>query len=258
MPREIQLGLGDPPVRRFLYIGQDEGDSGACWYEYDHERKIKTYVPKRAITGYITGLRLEEHDMGRHGMKWKLDILLDAGTPYAIRSGLDTVFTRGVVLALASLVDTDNLALLGEALTFVVNPSTEQSKIVFGSLFTQAGNRVKFEWNKDIDIAPLVRHLQDYVGDGGQGDDDHHDEGEEPRAAARAPREQSPQRPTASGKANNSQLDELRRVAKLKDVDLDEEFQRIYPNAPTIEDLTVQEAIDFRKTLMAIVSRPSY
>lgn len=254
--REIQLGLGDPPVRRYLYVGQDEGDSGACWYEYNHDRGSKTYVPQRALTGYITGLRLAEHNMGRHGKRWKLDILMDAGAPYAIRSGADTVFTRGVVLALSALEASDNLQ-LKEPMAIVVSPSKEQTKIVFGAVYTANGSRVKFEWDKDADLISHIRYLQQYLGDGGVADDDHQDEDSEPRSV-RPPQWSGP--PSGNGHsarpaglANESQLTELRRVAGVKQVDLRDECARLFPHAVNgVEDLTSVEAIEFRKTLMAL------
>src|SRR6185369_13481282 len=129
--RELKLGLTDIPERRYLYVMQDDQGSGSCWYEYNIETKVKTHIPDRGLAGFITGLRLHEFS-SRFGKKWKLDILMDAGHPYAIRTGVETVFARGVVLSLREI---DSPEVLQGALTICVKPSADNPKVVYGSVF---------------------------------------------------------------------------------------------------------------------------
>lgn len=263
--REPKLGLCNPPFPRYLFVGQDEGDSGACWYELN-ENKNKIYVIERAIAGYLTGIRLEELDMGKYGKKWKLDLLLDAGQPFVIRSGVDTVFARGVILGLNALAIEDALNLT-QPIVIVVAPSQQEKKVVFGSVYIEAtGRRVKYEWEKDADLVPLIRHLQSFVGDGGGHDES---EGEEESHGSPAPdsrpnhRDAQPRNERPAGLANADVLKELRRVAvsigyvtdddppKLDVTLLDRECSSKFPYCHTIEDLRTGDAIEFRRILIS-------
>lgn len=256
--RELELGLGDPPVRRFLFVGQDETDPLSCWYELNANTQPMSKVPvqARALTGFITGLALKEHT-GRFGPKWKLTIFMDAGQPFAVRSGLDTVFSRGVILALCAIETPEQL---GDALTIVVTPSKENVKIVFGAIYlARSGQRVKCEWSKDADLVPLIQHLQSILGDGGQTDDIEDDAGH--NSDGNNQREQ--ERTSKPSGLDLNIVRELKRVAvqvgytiEGKDneadmVKLNAECHRLYPSAKTIHDLTGGQAIEFRKTLLS-------
>lgn len=263
--REPKLGLCNPPYPRYLFVGQDEGDSGACWYELN-ENKNRIYVTERAIAGYLTGIRLEERDMGKFGMKWKLDLLLSADQPFVIRTGVDTIFARGVILGLNALAVEDALNLT-EPIMIVVAPSKQEKKVVFGSVYVEAtGRRVKYEWEKDAELVPLIRHLQTFVGDGGGHDDS---EVEEESHGSPAPdnrsnyRDAQPRTERPAGLANADVLKELKRVGAnvgyvtdedppLLDIDqLNAECHKHFGYCKTIEDLKTGDAIEFRKILMS-------
>lgn len=259
--RELELGLGAPPDRRYLFVGQDEQDTNSCWYALNHDTKTKIPVPDRALTGYITGLRCREVKT-RFGPKWKLDILMDAGTPFGIRSGLDTTFTRGVVLSLIAIEDEEKLR---DALVIVVTPSTDNQKIVFGSVYlARTGQRVKYVWDKDAELVPLIQNLQSVLGDGGEVDMPDDSEAE---AAGAGGREHSGQgRP--AGLANADQIKELKRVGasvgfvtddtppvldlSLLNAECGSKFQNGDGSGKTIEQLTSNEAIEFRRLLMSM------
>lgn len=256
----VRLGLGDPPIRTYLYVAQDESDSASCWYKFDHDSKAKLPVQQRALTGYISGLKLHETS-GKFGKKEKLDILMDCGPagPYAIRSGLSTTFSRGIILALITIEDKETLL---EPLTIVVSPSKDNTKIVFGAVYIAAtGQRVKFDWDKEADLHDLVRVLQSVVGDGGSIDTET-DQEEHGASHGSDHREPPPRTGHPSSLANNAQIQELKRVGasvgfvgedQQLDIDwLNRECQKHYPDAATIEQLTVAEAIEFRQTLMSM------
>lgn len=249
----IPLGLGNPPDRRYLYVSQDDSNSGACWYEFNVEANRKTDVVERALTGYITGLRLKSVT-GKFGTKLKFDILMRADRLYAIRSGAETTFTKGIVQALIALETGDRTTLdPSRPLTIVVSPSTANSKIVFGAVYTADGTRVKFEWDKDIEVVPLIEHLQTIFGNGGQGDDDHQDEDEEPRARDERTQPHSNGQSHANGMASEAQIKELIRaggVAGYVDHELDKHCAGFY-NGRGIRQLSSIEAIEYRRTLMS-------
>lgn len=257
--REIQLGLGKPPVRRFLFIQQDERDPSMCWHELDFSTTPpkQIAVPESAITGYFTGLRLKEVASERHGSKWKLDIYMDAGEPFALRSGADTTFSRNVLLALATIDDPLQLA---EPFTIAVSPG--EKKNVFAAVyFAKTGQRIKAEWDKTAELVPIVSHLQTIFGDGGQGDEVN-EEGYGSPAPDSTPnyRDSQPRSEVTAraGLATADQIRELTRVGRLQGLvdgddcsKLNDDCARLHKGRMMI-DLTTGEVIEYRKTLLSM------
>jgi hypothetical protein len=59
MVTEIKLGLCNPPEPIYLYVKNAElGGESYLWYNYDIDREKTTPVPQRALTGYLSELRL--------------------------------------------------------------------------------------------------------------------------------------------------------------------------------------------------------
>jgi len=251
--QDFELGLCDEPARIFLYIAQDESGSGACWYRLDRTRNppAKVFEPQRAIRGYISGLRVAKVTTEKHGDKDKLDIFMNCGErTYAIRAGVETVFARGVLLSLLAIEDPEVLKGL---LTIVAAPSKDNAKIVFGQVFiTTTAQRVPFEWDKHIDLRESVTFLQTVLGDAGQSHDD------EPRDEVETVPDD-----IAEGDRHKLMVAELTRCGVLAGLahvgpdsktdltELNKECARLY-KGKTIDKLTREEGIAFRKTLMAI------
>lgn len=258
LPKE-DLGLGDPPERFWIYIGQDEQGSGSCWYTLDHTTQAasppRINIMERRLRGYITGLRMRE-TVWRNQPKWKLEIFIDGDRQYAIRAGLDTTFSRGIIMALASIASPEELK---GALYIVVKPADRNQKSVFGSVYLESGEKVKSEWDNKEPLVPIVNNLQLVLGDGGQSespsDNDHHvsdaarDQYEDP---------QRDERPTAANGERMStaaQHTELLRVAGLLSwsrEELDGDCAARYQGLP-INELTFVEAVEYRQTLLAAV-----
>lgn len=158
MDQEIKLGLGNPPEPQYLFVGAGkEGNVNYEWYYVDFDNGNQT-VPetRRALTGYIRELRINETEY-KGEKKPKLDIFISADQPYVVRSGLDTVFTRGVILALAIVED------YTEPLIIAVAPS-DQEKVVFGKVYRASGEKISVEWQKDANLMPLINHIQELLG----------------------------------------------------------------------------------------------
>lgn len=85
--------------------------------------------------------------------------MIMADRQYVIRTGVDTTFARGLLLAL-ELVD-DYAA----PLTLVAANSDKGEKVVFSRLYRAATNeRIKVEWDRDRKLFPLVTRLQARMG----------------------------------------------------------------------------------------------
>lgn len=250
LPKE-ELGLGDPPMRRWLYVGQDEGGSGSCWYTLDFEQNEKgtrVNVMERSLRGYITGIRAVEKNMGKHGLKWKFELFIDGDVQYGVRAGLETQFTRNVILALAAIDTPEDLT---GALYLVVSPSKQEAKIVFAAIHLPNGQKVKAEWDKTIPIVPMIENLQSVLGDGGgaEVDDQYESSPSEHRRDERPAMSSNGER-----MINDSQLGELRRLAGLQGWDeqlLNDHCASFY-NGLRVDELTVAEAVQYRQTLAAL------
>lgn len=161
------IGLCDPPFPSYIYVGL-EGNS--LWYFFDLETKEKMLIEKRAITGYLQDIRIRTVKT-----VLKFEIVLQAEQPYVIRSGEDTTFSRGFLLALNTLDPTE----INKKITIVVQPPDQSDKkSVFCRLYV--GNDNKFaKWNADIKIADLVNIVRKRLGLGlGRQDDFQHHQDE--------------------------------------------------------------------------------
>jgi hypothetical protein len=135
-----KTGLIDIVTTTYLYVGRGEEEaSNSCWYT----RFGGANVPQSAngLAGKL--VKIETAQTEYKGKKSeKLHIWMDCGgQAYCVQSGLDTLFSRGVLLALPE-------ATIGQDITIGVKPSKEDEKIVFGSIATASG-WVRSEWDKE-------------------------------------------------------------------------------------------------------------
>ncbi|UKP00997.1 hypothetical protein [Nostoc sp. UHCC 0870] len=150
---EIKLGLGNPPLPIYLYVDKEVADNYTyAWHHYDPQQDKKTLVADRALTGYISEIKLTSKDFkGKENLK--LDIVVLADELYVIRSGIETIFTKSFLLA-ASLIEDYN-----KPLTIVANPGDE--KVVFCSIFNpQIRQRIRYQWDANADFAGMIERIQ--------------------------------------------------------------------------------------------------
>ncbi|BAY41944.1 hypothetical protein NIES2111_63400 (plasmid) [Nostoc sp. NIES-2111] len=153
MVTEIKLGLGEPPYPVYLYVDKEEVNNYVySWHHWEPKQKIKTLVPQRSLTGYISELRVTSVDFkGKDNMK--LDIVVFADQLYIIRSGVETIFTKSFLLA-ASLIED-----FTRPITIVANPGDE--KVVFCSVFdAQTRSRVRYTWDANADFVSMIQDIQ--------------------------------------------------------------------------------------------------
>lgn len=167
---QIKLGLHDPPTPLYLFVG--EGDDGeTAWYKLNAESG-RVPVPERALSGYLTGLKMcmKEH---RGKQSAKLDIHLRGDRPYVIRSGVDTTFSRGVLLALEQLDDAGFFQSLDPRPITIVVRTGDNSKVILGDVYDAQNNEKKVwaDWN-DKKLLPLINQLQRSLGQEAQTWDD--------------------------------------------------------------------------------------
>ena len=154
---KIELGLCDPPEPTYLYVGNGEFQGQQyLWYCFDINSERVHPVFQRGLTGYIRELRVTPKEYkGKDATK--LDVVLSCDRLYIVRSGIETNFSKGLLLALSQINDFEN------PLTIVVAPGEET--VIFARLYiATTGERVKTEWNPNAPWLDLIQAINQKLG----------------------------------------------------------------------------------------------
>ncbi|QFS49600.1 hypothetical protein [Nostoc sphaeroides] len=157
MITEIKLGLCNPPEPIYLYVNQGEVDGESfVWYKFNISQEKKIPVPQRALTGYLSELRLTTKEFkGKDNLK--LDIVVSADELYVIRTGVETNFAKSFLLAASLIQD------FSKPLIIVANAGDENT--VFCNLYDAASKtKIYREWSRDLDWATIIRDIQSLLG----------------------------------------------------------------------------------------------
>jgi hypothetical protein len=157
MVTEIKLGLCNPPEPIYLYVNQGEVDGESyVWYKFNISQEKKIPVAQRALTGYLSELRLTTKEFkGKDNLK--LDIVVSADELYVVRTGVETNFAKSFLLA-ASLVQD-----FSKPLIIVATAGDENT--VFCNLYDAASKtKIYREWSRDLDWATIIRDIQSLLG----------------------------------------------------------------------------------------------
>ncbi|MBD2248876.1 hypothetical protein [Nostoc sp. FACHB-888] len=157
MVTEIKLGLCNPPEPIYLYVNQGEVDGESfVWYKFNISQDKKIPVTQRALTGYLSELRLTTKEFkGKDNLK--LDIVVSADELYVIRTGVETNFAKSFLLAASLIQD------FSKPLIIVANAGDENT--VFCNLYDAATKtKIYREWSRDLDWATIIRDIQCLLG----------------------------------------------------------------------------------------------
>lgn len=155
---EVKMGLGGAPDPIYLHVSESIGEDGEVhpWHMWDGKKQIP--VKDRSLTGVLSNIRLKLGPEFKGKRPVKIQLRIDAGSqPYVLQAGVETTFTRGMLLALDMVDD------ISQPLMFVVANGGE--KVVFARLHLAANaERVKIMWDKERKLFPLVQKLQQKIG----------------------------------------------------------------------------------------------
>ena len=157
MVTEIKLGLCNPPEPIYLFVNQGEVDGESyVWYKFNISQDKKIPVPQRALTGYLSELRLTTKEFkGKDNLK--LDIVVSADELYIIRTGVETNFAKSFLLAASLIQD------FSKPLIIVANAGDENT--VFCNLYDAASKtKIYREWSRDLNWATIIRDIQSLLG----------------------------------------------------------------------------------------------
>ncbi|MBD2535367.1 hypothetical protein H6G97_40620 [Nostoc flagelliforme FACHB-838] len=157
MIAEIKLGLCNPPEPIYLFVNQGEVDGESfVWYKFNISQDKKIPVTQRALTGYLSELRLTTKEFkGKDNLK--LDIVISADELYIVRTGVETNFAKSFLLAASIVQD------FSKPLIIVANAGDENT--VFCNLYDAATKtKIYREWSRDLDWATIIRDIQSLLG----------------------------------------------------------------------------------------------
>lgn len=165
---DIKLGFGDDPrFPKYVFVGADETDDKKpyLWYSLDGPGNV---VPQfdPALTGSLTDVKCIK-TMFKDKPNYKYDFFLQAGGQnFVIRSGVNTIFSRGIMLALeyvlSELVKPEGI---GACLFSFITSAGDEDNVVYGNLFDWAEGETVFpDWDKEKKLSPIMNILQGALG----------------------------------------------------------------------------------------------
>lgn len=153
---KLKFGLCNPPEPIYLYVNKSDVDA-SLWYQFNVEKEEKTSVFERAVCGYLRELRLSGKEYkGKENLK--LDIVVDCeNEKYIIRSGMETVFSKSFLLAIALVKN------IKMPLAIAVAPGKE--KVVFATLYDATDwQKIKSTWSDNADWGGIIEAINRQLG----------------------------------------------------------------------------------------------
>jgi hypothetical protein len=150
----IKLGFCNSPEPIYLYIKKEEIDGKSClWYQFDHDNNKQIPVESKAIAGYLQDIRITVKEF-KDKENAKLELVVNADENYVLRSGIETNFSKSILLALSQVSD------FSKPLIFAVLAGNEN--VVFGRLYNaETKQRISAEWNPNADFYGLINRIED-------------------------------------------------------------------------------------------------
>lgn len=151
-------GLVVSPRALTLYVDRTQTEDGSVfgWHLYDKKSDKRIYISKPAVQGQLTGIRMNIQEF-QQKQAYKISFIMTCGDRvWRIKSGVDTIFSRGIVLALKMI---ENLGQL-PTLTILTEPG---DTTVYGSIWI-GGEQLWPERDDDIKLFPIVQELQKIIG----------------------------------------------------------------------------------------------
>lgn len=116
----MKLGFHQPLTRLYIFI---KNEANCLWYWLDDGRQV--YIPDTALTGTLKSFEVKQCETS-YGDLLKADFEIVADRRYVLRSGADSAFSRGMLLAIAALSDKQ----LKRPITIEVKPGQEKSNVL--------------------------------------------------------------------------------------------------------------------------------
>lgn len=153
MERTIKFGFGPHPGKIYVFVGADE--EGDTWYTLDNGKPVPIKEP--ALTGFLTNISVTRREY-KGKDNYKLDVTIDCiEEVYVLRSGIDTVFSKGLVGALMQIEDFLEPIIVTASMG-------DENKVVFCNVY-DANSREKYKYETiEGSLFPIIQDLQNRLG----------------------------------------------------------------------------------------------
>jgi len=118
-----KLGFHPPLTRLYVFV---KNEANCLWYWLDDGRK--QYIQETALTGILKRIEVKESQTS-HGSGLKADFEMIADRRYVLRSGIDSAFTRGMLMMIAALSDEQ----LRHPITIELKPGDEKGNVLMSA-----------------------------------------------------------------------------------------------------------------------------
>lgn len=154
-------GLGPSPEPNYLHVDLGKTEDGRVhpWHFYDYDSNLQIPVFEQSLTGRLAEIKMKK-GVFQQKEHFKIMFKIISGrTTWYIRSGVETTFTRGVILCLQKI--NGGLKEMPELLIHAKPGDTS----VYGSVYYAATmDPVLKDWDKDVKLMPIVNEIQQHLG----------------------------------------------------------------------------------------------
>lgn len=155
-------GLVQSPRALTLHVDRNKiEETGEIfgWYIYDKKSDKRYYIAKPAVEGKLVAIRMHIQEYNKD-LNYKAVFTIDSGERvWNIKSGVDTIFTRGLVFGLTKLAEQSPLSDVPK-ITIEASPG---DTAVYGSIWV-SGQQIRTERDDDTKLFPLIQALQKMLG----------------------------------------------------------------------------------------------
>ncbi|PSB28372.1 hypothetical protein C7B70_21175 [Chlorogloea sp. CCALA 695] len=145
-----QIGFGHPPKPRYIYTNRQYPE--CLWYFWDGENKRHEPILFNALTGIIEKLETEEKEYkGKRSLKINLHIRAERN--YAIQTGIETMFAKGLLYTLSELP----VEKFKSAITIAVEPGND-AQVSFCRIYNPvSGQAVYAPYTEPVNWQDVIR-----------------------------------------------------------------------------------------------------
>lgn len=129
-----KLGFGSSPVPTKIFIAKEQN---SLWHFWNQRIEI---IESSSITCYLKSIYQKEVK-NDFGTSQKLVVNIEADKPYEIYSGIDTWFSKSILLTLSAASDKELTRII------TIEPySRNNNKVIFARIYNWQGVQIKSAW----------------------------------------------------------------------------------------------------------------
>lgn len=163
---DIKLGFGyDPRSPLYIFVGENYIGDGKetpkrryLWYSLNDGDHDPIFDP--ALTGFLTNVKCVRVNDYKGTPSYKYEFHIRADRDYIVRSGVDTLFSRGMIHDLECAAEED----FDDPITIITYPGEAENVVLSRVYFHSRGVSPQRDWDSDKKLFPSIVHIQETLG----------------------------------------------------------------------------------------------